>query len=768
MSQGEANRGAVTRALKLIDAQAAFRALGSPEVAEDGSTWVEIGVRPDLLLSWQAAGQSPNGVLAEEPVTMVFPIAFPLKAPKVYLRDGFDCSLAHISPTGPGKRGEPCLIYGNLDEFHQREGMAGILNQLKHWLENAALGTLIDPNHGWEPTWRDSCADLVVADAAFLRQQVDQAPRGGTAWFRLDYFEFEEKRKSQVFRRVQAQLRQEQLTLNARTLPGLLENRSNRENPRTTIGHSLGLLVWPKAFQGGQQVFADRYTPETVVDHAGLLARAREFGCGDKLKEALTWLTRLLCSAHPGGSWPLVVVLCARRPFHLIQCDSPLELCPYVLDIHAPEAFPKGVETQVRPTGNRHMISNALLQQMSGLEPLEAPRRWIQIGCGSLGSKIAVHLARAGWAPSDIVDSGILAPHNAARHALLPHTLFGDLLWAGPKSTALAEALKGLGSPPVPHIGDVATQVYTPQARAHLLPRGAWMVVNSTASLCVREALGSIPYEEGAPRVIETSLYSDGNFGVLTIEGPGRNPNTLDLQAQLYDLVRTRPGLREQFFARGPKTGRQVVGEGCGSETMVMSDARVSMFAASMSEALLASRRSDFPVGGGQILIGALGGDKLSLGWEFYDVAPPVVVTSEGSSSFSVRISAQADRHVREEVALWPRVETGGVLVGRYSEVAQTFYVTGVLPAPLDSKRSASEFVIGIQNLEEELAEYSWSSGEVLYFLGTWHSHLQPSGASGKDRSTARLLGETRLVPSVMLIHTPTGYRALLADPALH
>lgn len=764
MTQERAHRAAVRRALKLIEAREAFRLLGQPERTEDGGTRAEICVRPDLLITWQAAGKSPNGVLSEEPVTMDFPASFPLHAPKVYLREGFDCSLAHISPTGPGQRGVPCLIYGNLDEFHQREGMSGIFNQLKLWLENAAFETLIDPSHGWEPTWRDSCPDLVVADAASLRQKVDQAPRGGTAWFRLDYFEYEERQNNRAFRIVQAQLQRDQLSINDRTILALIGKRWIHQKPRIVAGHSLGLLVWPEARRGGVQVIASRYTPETVIDRIGLQARAREFGCEDKLNDALSWLSRLQSMATNIGPLPLVVILCARRPFPLISCQSTVELCPYVLDFQAPVAFPNGMETHVRPAGHRQMISKELLQQMSGLAPHEGSRRWVQIGCGSLGSKIAVHLARAGWAPSDVVDHRALTPHNAARHALLPPPLTSDLLWAGPKSVALAEALKGLGTTLIAHKHDAAAEIQDPLARAHMLPRGAWMAVNSTASLCVREALGSVDYEEGAPRIVETSLFSDGQFGILTIEGPSRSPNTLDLQAQLYNLVRVTPSLRERFFAPGPNTGRQVIGEGCGSETMVMPDAQISMFAASMAKALLAHRERDLPVDGGRILIGSLEGDGLSLGWQSHEVLPPIVVPSEGDLGWSVHISVEADERIQEEVAGWSRTETGGILVGRYSEVARVFFVTGVLPAPPDSCRSPSEFVLGIQNLEEDLAEYSRSCGDTLYFLGTWHSHLQPSGPSSTDRLTARLLGQTRLIPSVMLIHTSLGYRALLAD----
>ena len=769
MLNGEAYRAAVARALRFIDAQEAFRVHGHPAPSEGGGVCVEISVKPDLYFSWQSKGRSPNGVLIEEPVLLDFPPAYPLKAPRIHLREGFDCSLAHVTPGAPGQRGEPCLVDGNLDEFHQREGMSGILRQLKLWLENAAFGTLMNPAHGWEPTWRNSCADLLIADATFLRELVTKEPQGGTAWFRLDYFEIEERRESRPPRHIEAQLRRDRLSLNTRTLPGLLEKSLLRRTPSIQIhaGHSLGLFVWPSERNHGQPVIAVRYAPETVVNHAGLMEKAKEFECVDRLRDAFNWFERLLSHASYGGPWPLVVVLCARRPFNLIRSDNALELCPYVFDIRAPKVFPKKNDTRVRPTGHRHMISGELLQRMSGLQRQDVERKWVQLGCGSLGSKVAVHLSRAGWAPIAVVDSGSLSPHNAARHALLPNAWNGDLLWAGPKASALADALKGLGSEPVPHVHDVAADIHDPLVRARLLPPESWVAVNSTASLCVREALGAIPIEDGSPRIIETSLFADGQIGVLTVEGPGRTPNTLDLQAHLYDLARAEPDLQKRFFAQGPATGRQVIGEGCGSETMVMSDARISMFAASMSEAILAYRTNDLPPAGGRILIGALGEDGISLRWQSREVPPPMVVHPDYESGWTVRISNQADELIRADVSRWPSVETGGILVGRHSEAARAFYVTGILPAPADSTRSPAEFVLGIKGLEAALDAFTESCGEGLYFLGTWHSHLRSSGPSGLDRKTAQRLAETRLVPSVMLIHTPTGYRVLLADSAI-
>ena len=74
-----------------------------------------------------------------------------------------------------------------------------------------------------------------------------------------------------------------------------------------------------------------------------------------------------------------------------------------------------------------------------------APRvPWTLVGAGSLGSKSGLHLAHAGNGPSAVVDRAKMAPHNAARQALIPPA--GDLqvLWSYGKASLLSEALRGL------------------------------------------------------------------------------------------------------------------------------------------------------------------------------------------------------------------------------------------------------------------------------------------------------------------------------------
>jgi hypothetical protein len=194
-----------------------------------------------------------------------------------------------------------------------------------------------------------------------------------------------------------------------------------------------------------------------------------------------------------------------------------------------------------------------------------------------------------------------------------------------------------------------------------------------------------VPPKTEIPRIIETVLFGAGKLGVLTVEGPDRNPDTLDLMAETYTLVREDSALRATMF--GPEAGlsRQSIGEGCGATTMVMSDARLSMFAAPMAEIVGSMQSGGLPATG-RALIASLGEDGLGMRWSDHAVPPVIVIPAGGD--WRVRIAARAAKKMNAEVKRWPGVETGGILMGRISEAARSFYVTNVLPAPPDSQRS--------------------------------------------------------------------------------
>ncbi|MCY4384881.1 MAG: Mov34/MPN/PAD-1 family protein [Nitrospinae bacterium] len=749
---------AVRRALTLISEHPGVHQVDAPLIDEaSGATTVNVTFGINLPNEWRRQGESPSGVRLKEVVRLDFPSGFPLEPPELSLRTDFTRDLPHMQPWVIDGRPVPCIYDGDLAELLHTEGLAGILNQTFIWLENAALGTLIDPEQGWEPVRRDSLSDVVVADAEHLQGLVDR--HGGHRFLKTNYLKIDAADGTQC---VNCQVLNEVVKVDRVSVVKVIGESKLNDDVQFRRGASLALVVWPGKHPSGETIVCDTYFPETVDSVNSLKERAALYGCKQELGAALSLLGKCLVGRSVAAPFTIVVILLARRPYKVIGSVSPIEVCPYVIDVQAPHLFTYGGVSAVRAAAHRHAISRTLLAQMAGNEATAERPCWTLLGAGSLGSKLALHLARAGNGPDVVVDKSRMKPHNAARHALIPATGDMQFLWMDTKVRALSKALSGFNQTTTPIVADAALMAVNRSDAQGAWSSKTWAVVNATASLAVREALGAS--ESLSARVIETSLFSEGRIGVITVEGLSRNPITTDLMAEFYAILHENPHLASIVFNDDDPFSRQIIGHGCGSLTTVMSDSRLSLFAAGMAEYLLAKQREGMPDEGGEVMIGRLTDDGLGLEWRACPTPRVTVVQTNNGEAWCVHLHERALTKMQEEVARWPNVETGGVLMGRLSEVSRVAHVVDVLDAPEDSRRTANEFVLGTKGLRNLIRTYSEAVGWSLYCLGTWHSHLSPSGPSPTDRDTARAVSLARLTPSIFVIMTPAGFEALTGD----
>jgi integrative and conjugative element protein (TIGR02256 family) len=77
-------------------------------------------------------------------------------------------------------------------------------------------------------------------------------------------------------------------------------------------------------------------------------------------------------------------------------------------------------------------------------------------------------------------------------------------------------------------------------------------------------------------------------------------------------------------------------------------------------------------------------------------------------------------------------IETGGVLVGRYSADLAVAIVREATPPPTDSRRGRSWFERGVAGLRDMLWQ-RWRSKERSYYLGEWHFHPAPRVEPSSD-----------------------------------
>ena len=721
---------------------------------EQGLERVRIHMNVEMPLDMKADGVSTSGVRTCESVVLKLPASWPWQSPRFYLREDFPRHFPHLMPFSTPPR--PCLIDGDQDEFFLQFGLVDygvfhLIDQLAVWLRKAAVNNLIDPEQGWEPMLRRDYRDIVELDAEHARTLVDR--KGGWVVWKGKYY-----RKGDPIGRLgvdaEAWLSSDGERAPLKTKEGDDTFTASPMRGDIRMGNTVVAIIWPDKKPDGSAFVHSTYMPENVETLGQLRARAEEVGCARGLDVFLDNLERSFAGFVLPAPIPVAVVLCARRPVRLIGTKSDIELLPYVIELRAEQGrqslFAQGDDEPVSPAAHYQSISAPLLRSLSGL-PTQPPL--VMLGCGSVGSKLALHAARSGQDILCVSDQSSLRPHNMARHALGPsHVPNG-------KAKALAKELEGFGLRPEVHEGDLGRDLREQKLAKKLLPKRAGAIINSTASLSVREALVDAATPRHRVRLFEAALFGRGRGSFLLADGPRHNPNLADLMVEMYATIDGTPASKLLF---DPTEGLAEIriGQGCGSLTMQMSDARLSAMTASLAlevNELLAAPATD-----GTIVMGTMDDGTPATSWVRFQVPPFETVEIAGTDGWELRISKRVADRIRAEAASYSTVETGGVMIGCTSARLKTVTVVDLLDAPPNSQRSAALFVLGTQGLHAAIEARHEASGKTLFDVGTWHSHLQDAGPSGTDWKTAAELAAERTPPSILLIATPRRFHALM------
>ncbi len=390
--------------------------VGVPRSQTNGGFEINFEMSVSLPSRSNKRGITETGVKSREPVILCFPTAYPFQAPAILLRPDFNRSLPHLNPVlGSNEKSYivPCVYDGPLDDLlHQEgDGLSEILNQLSEWFAKAAIDDLIDPRQGWEPIRRDDTFGWVVHDLMGLRALVQD--KKGALIFQCRFWELKERKEQLYFVGGIDHRKQRGIT------PLLIKNSFFADKSLLRPSYvSLTIFAWANS-----EAIVDRYLPESIYSLEQLYARAKEYGCYEPLRNvfiSLCWAIKEASLDMP--VFPIFIILCVRRPCDLIGDDSPLELIPYVVECHVEDAKLPFAESAIRirkdspvfPLGHRHALTSNLLRRMSGGTDTMKDGPIVHIGCGSVGSKIAMHLARSGHGPFKLIDKAAFSPNNVA------------------------------------------------------------------------------------------------------------------------------------------------------------------------------------------------------------------------------------------------------------------------------------------------------------------------------------------------------------------
>jgi len=669
---------------------------------DKGLICFNIDVEINLPSSYKANSKTDKGVKDIENVTLEFPKEFPYKAPKVYLRDDFNRNFPHINPIVD--KFNPCIFEGSVDELLQQPlWMDGILDQLIDWLETSASNSLINPEQGWEPMRVDDNNGLIFYEIEeLLNKHIDKKQfvfpvsykyfKASLLVARISEIPIEESNSSYMFCFSSNKISNEYLSYNIKNFTNLVEfaKKNNIDN-----------------FKGSVNKKFIELKKENI-----------------KL---------------------LFVFFFIKRPYTVIGTNSDIEILNFTLELKQhkkkDEVYQKA---KVNILSGLNFSDTKLLQQFSGAKQVINKNQTImQIGCGSLGSKIALHLARNGNDNFKLIDEKPFAPNNNARHALFSSS-------SNSKVKLLQQAMQEIG---LKNINAISENIFDID---DFETTNEDIIIDSTASLSVNSYLTKKEFEG---RLIHTSLYNNGTIAFVGIEGKNRNVKIIDITSLMYQKCTKDNEIAKRII--DTHATYQSIGQGCGSFTTVCSDATISISSAGMSN-LIQSKIDNGFNNNGEFILGIMDENNLGMSWETNIIQPLDVRFIKGiqGEDWEIRIFQNVLDEIKIESEKWNNLETGGILIGHISITTQIIVITGQIEAPKDSQRGQSKFYSGVKGLSEKLKSIEKSSAGMITQLGTWHSHPNSSSSpSIIDITSKKKMYEDRNdMPTVCLIWSQSGF----------
>jgi len=687
------------KAHKYITEHNVFNDVSDIEVdSSDSNAKISANVTVNLPSKFIKAGITEIGVKKNEDVKFLFSSSFPLKAPTIQLRDDFPRCFPHINPSE--KRVLPCIYEGDLSELLQQSGwMNEILNQLVDWLEKAASNDLLNYEQGWEPMRNDRIEGFIRYDIDDVLSAIEKIKQSSYLNLKIDY-----------------------ISRNGAIIAGSLPQKDNVKIAQ------LAIFITPKV--------VEEYVPNDIMNLGQLCNYANSIGL-DGLKDTIKEI-----DLGNIDDDKLFVILAIRRPADIIGTDSNIEFLNFVINKKPNHRRNKGKEKKrTLPDCTIGMLTHvslkspALLQRISGAKiNKDEIKPIVLLGCGSLGSKVGIHLTRNGNGPFRCIDNDLFMPHNNARHAL-------TFTYPENKAELMSLSILSISGTKAEPVKENAFDVDYSNSR---------MIIDSTASLPVRNFLMS---RSDLPPIVSCSLYRKGRCGLLLIENRERTSRLTSIWAYLYYRSLSDTEIRKTLFSRN--LDGVLIGQSCSSQTLVVDDARISLMASTMSLRIQGVLENGLP-DNSEILISEYD-DNYSLTSRMYAVSEFVKLESKKERDWEVYISGPVIDKMRELMHEKKPNETGGALLGSVFLYPKAIVITGLIKAPPDSTETPALFMMGIEGLEQEIKKTGRMTNGKVTYLGTWHSHPHGGGPSSTDKGTFRkLLFVRNYEPTVCLIVTET------------
>ena len=352
-------------------------------------------------------------------------------------------------------------------------------------------------------------------------------------------------------------------------------------------------------------------------------------------------------------------------------------------------------------------------------------KRVTMLGCGAIGSAVAMMLAKAGVAKLRLIDNGVVTPGILVRQGFRRD----QIGYSKSAATKLAVLAADPGIDAVEEYQNIVWMLTDEAKRAEILD--ADVVIDATASAMVAAAIEAHFRHHPKPRppIVSMVLGHNADMGLMTLTTRNSAGATLDFDRRTKLALAGSNGdakFLEEFWPTDP-TRRAIFQPepGCSSPTFRGSYADVLAISAPMTNIAAGWLREGD--GSPRAFAMDLSSQSKSKGeahtsWHPYQVLP------DSKHGYEVRITHDAMSAIltwtrRSERTAGDRVETGGVLFGQVDEFLKVIWIDEVSGPPPDSEASPEGFVCGTQGVAAVHQEKLTRTSGSVTFVGMWHTH---------------------------------------------
>lgn len=698
-----------------------------------------IGISFDLRIPLPSRGTVNNIDIQEiEPVFIAFSLTnAKYSAPRAYSdrKDFPSEKLPHLNPVGKGEPANFCLHRGDINEWYAEHTLLEFVERIREWLRDAAGDRLIKIGYGdyFEITRITNSVGYNIYKQSDFINAIQFGYQKNLTYSYVWYEILNEDpliSKKNTFSMKSRNILYESVISEVVELSKKINELPDSKSSLNKL--NIGIFLFPP-----EDFILSNYFSNLPSNYADFENWCIEL----KLPIKVAMLEYLSKKYQCLQSIPITIAI--RRPKNLINSSSNIEFLNFLVFAggdFTPKNNEINSESKIYILENRKPVTLDFAKELSCNNSTTSPLKSIFIGCGAIGSKLILHLSKSGFNNFVLVDDDKLSPHNLIRHGLLTESVGKN------KAEALKAEISKIFYADTANL-NIETHNTSGQdfLNKYIGFSNCSHVIDTTASNSFQMYLSDLALPLSI-KCIRCEIAFDGKLGFFKVEGKKRNPRLDDLNVALIDSA-----IENSLISDWLKDYRQKsingnfefeeinIGVSCNSNTLKLSDDIISLHSASFSVAYKELKDSDK----GFIQITNIEIDnKLSFQSEIIEVGEFQNLRFENDSNWRLRIKKDVEIEIKNDLKDNIPNETGGLLIGKVDAKRKIIYVTRFTKAPIDSIKKPYLFVRGISNVPEEIEFIREKTGNLIDYVGEWHSH--PNGGTKLSPTDKAAISELR------------------------